>query len=295
MKRCYLFVFSFFICSSVYSANDKGFLWEVSSALNTVYLMGSIHFADKSIYPLRKEIDEAFNRSDHLVVELDATSISADEYQLFVLEKGSYNNGKTIADVLSPETMQQLRLQLKELNVSYEAVSHYKPGILVLTLSAIQIVQMGLDPALGIDAYFLQKTTTQSDKEVIELETLEQQLNLFIDIPDGELLLKESLYSLDDSVLLMQDMMRFWKQGDEEKMNQLLFEDALTDYPEFSKIYDGLIYARNKTMTAKVDAMLQQQSATKEIFFVVVGTGHLIGEQGIVNALKKKGYTVKRR
>ena len=294
MKRCYLFLFSFFICSSVYSANDKVFLWEVSSASNIVYLMGSIHFADKSVYPLRKEINQAFNRSNHLVVELDATSISADEYELFVLEKGSYKNGKTIADVLSSETMQKLRLQLKNLNIPYEAVSQYKPGILVLTLSAVQIVQMGLDPALGIDAYFLQKTTAQSGKQLIELETLEQQLNLFIDIPDGELLLKESLYSLDDSALLMQDMMQFWKQGDETKMNQLLFEDALTEYPEFSKIYDGLIYARNKKMTTKIDAMLQQPSATKEIFFVVVGAAHLIGEQGIVNALKKKGYTVKR-
>ncbi|MCK5188836.1 MAG: TraB/GumN family protein [Methylococcales bacterium] len=126
---------------------------------------------------------------------------------------------------------------------------------------------------------------------MIELETLAEQLDLFIDIPDGELLLKESLYSLEEAEALMADMVKLWKQGNEVKMNKLLFEDSLDDYPEFNKIYDSLFYDRNDKMTIKINDMLKQQGS----YFVVVGTGHLIGEKGIVNLLKEKGYDLERR
>lgn len=290
MKKRLIFILSFFVLTAVHAENDKAFVWEVSSESNTVYLMGSIHVADNSFYPLRKEIEDAFNRSSHLVVELDVNKIDHDAYNQILLEKGSYKNGKTIEDVLSEETWLQLRQSLKKLNINYDAVKNYKPGILVLTLSAIQVIQMGFDPALGIDVYFLQKATQQSEKKVVELETLQQQLDLFIDMPDGDLLLKESLYSLDESESLMADMVRYWKRGDEVKMNKLLFEDALDEYPAFGEIYDELFYERNRQMTIKIDEMLEQEGD----YFVVVGTGHLIGEKGIVNALKEKGYKVKR-
>ena len=290
MKKRLIFILSLFVLTAVHAENDKAFVWEVSSESNTVYLMGSIHVADNSFYPLRKEIEDAFNRSSHLVVELDVNKIDHDAYNQILLEKGSYKNGKTIEDVLSEETWLQLRQSLKKLNINYDAVKNYKPGILVLTLSAIQVIQMGFDPALGIDVYFLQKATQQSEKKVVELETLQQQLDLFIDMPDGDLLLKESLYSLDESESLMADMVRYWKRGDEVKMNKLLFEDALDEYPAFGEIYDELFYERNRQMTIKIDEMLEQEGD----YFVVVGTGHLIGEKGIVNALKEKGYKVKR-
>ena len=59
---------------------------------------------------------------------------------------------------------------------------------------------MGLEPGLGVDIHFLAKASRSPAKQIIELETLEQQLELFINIPDGELLLKESLHSLDESM-----------------------------------------------------------------------------------------------
>jgi len=284
---CFL---SFFVVTPIYAENDKAFVWEVTAGSNTVYLMGSMHFADSSFYPLRKEIEQAFDRSSHLVVELDVNNIQPEKYNQILQEKGSYKNGKTIEDVLSEETWLQLRQSLQKLNIDYDAIKNYKPGILVLTLSAIQVAQMGFDPNLGIDIYFLRKAAKQAGKQIVELETLQQQLDLFIDMPDGELLLKESLFSLDESESVMVDMVQFWKQGDEEKMNKLLFEDALNEYPAFSKIYDSLFYERNRQMTIEIEDMLKQQ----EGYFVVVGSGHLIGEKGIVNTLKEKGYEVKR-
>ena len=290
MKKYYL-LFLFFVSATAYAENDKAFFWQVNSDRATVYLMGSIHFADKSFYPLRKEIEDVFKKSDVLVVELDINNIDHNAYNRLLVEKGIYKDGSTIKDVISEKTWLQLEQRLEQLNISYDDIKNYKPGILVLTLTAMQVMQMGFDPELGIDVYFLNKAVSDvSAKKIIELETLSQQVNLFLNIPNGNLLLKESLYSLDESELMMADMVRYWKAGDEKKMNKLLFEDVLNKYPAFSAIYDNLIYQRNDQMVSKIDEMLKRQGN----YFVVVGSGHLIGEKGIVNVLKEKGYKIKR-
>ncbi len=294
MIRQLLVFISLFVFSYAQAANDKAFFWQVSSDDSIVYLTGSIHFADTSFYPLRQEIEQAFNRSDYLVVELDISRMDNDAYNQLVAEKGMYKDGKTIKQALSAETWNQLKQRLLQLDVDYDTIKNFKPGILVLTLSAIHAMQMGLEPQLGIDIHFLHKAANNPEKKIIELETMEQQISLFLNMPNGDLLLKESLYSLDEAESLMTDMVRYWKQGDESQMQKLLFEDAIDQYPAFSEIYDRLFYERNRQMTEKIEAMLKQKSATKTSYFVVVGSGHLLGEKGIVNVLQEKGYKVKR-
>jgi len=291
-SRFILFIVLVLSSTSTYAGNDKAFFWQVKSEQATVYLMGSIHFADSSFYPLRPDIENAFGQSDTLVVELDINKTDTNAYSELIARKGVYKTGRTIKDDLTEETWLQLRQRLLHLNVQYETVKNYKPGVLVLTLSSIQVMQLGFSPQLGIDAYFLTKASQKNNpKKIVELETMEQQLDMFLNIPNGELLLKESLYSLDEAELLMADMVRFWKQGDDGLLSKLLFEDALNEYPAFSAIYDRLFFERNVQMTTKIDVMLKQQGQ----YFVVVGAGHLVGEKGIVNLLRTKGYEVKRQ
>lgn len=293
MNKLLLLVVGFIVYSQSYAENDKAFVWEVTSDQATVYLMGSMHYADKSFYPLRPEIEEAFNRSEYLVVELDITNIDNASYIQLLFQDGVYKNGLTIKEAVSEETWLQLRQHLQRLNIDYEAIKQYKPGILVLTLTTAQIAQMGFDAKLGIDAYFLNRAAEKDrPKKIIELETIEQQLKLFLEIPDGDLLLKESLHSLDEAEPAMLDMVDLWKRGDVKRMNQLLFEDALNEYPAFGEVYDSLFYGRNKKMVSKLEVMLKNKS--KINYFVVVGSGHLVGDKGIVNSLKEKGYKVKR-
>lgn len=290
-----LFIIGFLACSYSYAENDKAFAWQVTSSEATVYLIGSMHYADKSFYPLRPAIEEVFNRSEYLVVELDINTIDHGLYMQMLSQDGIYKDDTTIQDVLSDETWLQLREHVKRLNIDYETIKKYKPGLLVLTLTAAQISQMGFDAGLGIDAYFLNRAVEKAHaKKIIALETLEQQLKLFLEMPDGELLLKESLRSLDEAEPLMLAMVDLWKRGDVKQMNKLLFEDALDEYPAFNKIYDSIFYRRNKAMVSKLDDMLKNKSASRASYFVVVGSGHLIGDKGIVNALKEKGYGVQR-
>lgn len=290
MTRKLFFLF-YCLCFStqLVASEDKAFFWKVESNKATVYLLGSIHYADKSFYPLRSEIEKAFENSDVLVVEVQMDSKSTSTYRDLIASEGSYSGEETIRDHISKETYAALKLRLKKLDIPIELVQKQKPGILMLTLTAVHVVHMGLDPSLGIDPYFLSKA--KGKKKILAIETIEEQLRIFLDLPDGNLVLRESLYSMDNDEKLIEKIVDVWKRGDEKRLHQLLFEDVLDEYPEFASIYDRLIYQRNIKMAEAIKGYL----SNTETYFVVIGAAHFLGEQGIIRSLANSGYRVKRR
>jgi len=277
------------VVTAVQASNDRALFWQVKSDSATAYLLGSIHYADESFYPLRRDIERAFYSSDHLVVEINIDAAKAKRYRNLIQQKGSYEGEATIRDEISAETYRQLEYRLRRLGIPMDMVHKQKPGILVLTLTAVQVLKMGFLPEMGVDAYLLRKAS-RSGKNIIELETVDEQIEVFLNITDGDLLLREALLSLEDAEMQMMDMMYCWKRGNETCLEAILFEDALTSYPSFVSIYDILFYRRNEDMADDISTFLDSTGT----YFVVVGAGHLVGEKGVPNLLKKAGYDVRR-
>ena len=55
-----------------------------------------------------------------------------------------------------------------------------------------------------------------------------------------------------------------------------------------SSVYEKLIYERNRRMVSKIQDFL----GTGDTYFIVVGAGHLVGSEGIIRLLEKRGYRV---
>jgi len=53
-------------------------------------------------------------------------------------------------------------------------------------------------------------------------------------------------------------------------------------------IYEKIVCERNKNIALKIESYLK----TKERYFIVIGAAHLVGKDGIIEILKKKGYIV---
>ena len=290
MRRLVLTLILFLLFSTpAHAFNDRALFWLVQSENAKVYLLGSIHYADESFYPLRREIEQAFYASDHLVVEINIDAAKAQRYRDLIRQKGSYKGEATIRDELSEETYRQLKYRLRRLGMPLNMVDKQKPGVLVLTLTAVQVMKMGFMPEMGIDAYFLGRAMRRN-KNIIELETVDEQMDIFLNIKDGELLLRETLHSLDEAEVLMMDMTYCWKRGNEACLEKILFEDALTRYPSFTRIYDSLFFKRNENMTNAIKGFLDG----KGTYFVVIGAGHLVGDKSIPNSLKNAGFDVRR-
>lgn len=275
--------------SSLVASEDRALFWRVDSAQATVYLLGSIHVADDSFYPLRAEIEQAFAASETLVVEVDINSPqSVASFAQLMQNEAAYSGGETLRDHVSKKTYDELQAYLKTLGIAPALVENKKPGMVVLTLAAIQAQQAGLNPEQGIDLHFT--NAAGSHKKILALETMAEQLKIFLDIEDADLLLQDSFYALETVQEEMGAMVNAWKQGDEKALHKLLFDDVLNENPAIISLYEPLYFQRNIKMTNSIKAYLKQKGR----YFVVVGAGHLIGEKGIVQLLRNAGYQLVR-
>ena len=279
------FAFSVFAQNSL-AQPKKSFLWKVQSKTNTVYVLGAIHYLKKEMYPLDEKIEKAFDQSNVLGVEANVDNVSKIDVQKLA-EIAFYSGDETLEKHLSPEAYELVKKQLTEVGASLETANKYRPWFLALSLASLEILKLGFDPDYGIDRYFLSKATEK--KKIVELESLEYQINLFSGFSekDQELLL---LYTLKDINVLEQELDKLvnaWRAGDEKGIESIMTKSAKED-KRLAPVYEKLVIERNKKMASKIEDYLKE----KETYFVIVGAGHLVGSQGIIELLKSKGFVV---
>ncbi len=270
----------------VFPQSQKNFLWRVQSKTNTVYVLGSLHLFKKEVYPLNQKIENAFDQSDILVVEANVNDIKKVDIQKLA-ESAFYPANDTLEKHLSAETYEWVKKETGELGIPIELINKQKPWFLSMTLVALESLKLGFDPNHGIDKYFLKRA--EGKRKILELESLDYQIDLLSKFSDKdqELFL---IYTLKDLNIIEQElgkMTRAWTTGNAKDMETILTRSVSED-KRLSSIFEKLIYERNRKMVSRIEDFLRG----KETYFVIVGAGHLVGNQGIIEILKRKGYLV---
>ena len=265
------------------------FQWEVKSETATVTLVGSIHVGKADFFPLATPFEDAFTAADALAVEVNmADPANAQKALMLMMQKGMLPGETTLKDRLSPELMARLEAFATERGVSLAMYSKFKPGIVAMILVMEEYQRQGFDPELGIDMHFLSQAEEKS-KPIRELETLEAQLDLFLEIDDhlDDVLLNEFLDQMGDLGTQMAKMIDLWKSGDADGLNDYL-QQQMGDDPAMADFYRKLLDDRNIKMTDTIESWLSED---KDVF-VVVGAGHFAGETGILRLLENRGWTL---
>jgi len=273
------------------------FLWKISDQNSSVYILGSIHFADKTFYPLDSVIVNAFDRSDELAVEIDISDSTVFQKSMHLSSLlGKLDGDKTLDMFLPEDALYSLDSLCLAWSIPVDFFSGYKPWAAAMTLSSIANQHAGLDARLGIDLYFL-TMARKMKKKIISLETVELQVNLFtgMDIPDsiGVFAMRNMI---KDIALLDSSIAKFknaWKTGNDSlltyaanmRMGEFSHEDSLMQ--DF--MYDKILFSRNGRMADSVSKFLEEDRNV----FVVVGAAHLTGfKKNVIEILRRKGLTV---
>jgi len=285
--------------TSTRSQREKHMLWQVSDSNSSVYLLGSVHFADPTFYPLDTAITNAFDRSDELAVELDMSDTAvfmeiAKQSEL----RGKLPAGQSLAQVLPKDVKKQLDSVCASWYLAPEVLYGYKPWSAAMTLSSVAIMRLGFDPNLGIDFYFLH-AAQEANKKVVSLESAEDQIAVLVGegIADslGIYYLKSTIGEMqvmDSSITLM---MGAWIKGDDALFQEAMYMDpegSATDSLLDAQIEELVYIARNRTMADSVASFLAQDRKV----FVVVGAAHMAGKgDNVLKLLRDKGYTVEQK
>jgi len=236
-------------------------------------------------YPLSQAIEQAFGDSTKLVLEVNLDSLNSPDAQQMILSKALLPEGKTLNEILSPATYQTVRQKVEALGLDIEALKRMKPWFLSLSLVAMKMQQLGYNAQHGVDRHFFERAR-KAKKEVLGLETADFQINLLDSLPakTQEESLLQTLKELDQFETEFEQLVRAWAAGHEKQLDNLLLE-SFKEYPD---VYAKLISERNRNWLPKIESHFQGGNKT----LVVVGAAHLVGRDGVVELLKRKGYSV---
>jgi uncharacterized protein YbaP (TraB family) len=267
-------------------AARRSLMWKATSPTNTVYLLGSIHVGDNSLYPLPQGVEAAFAASKVLAVEINVKSIDQSKVFKLVQEYGMYTGDETLSKHISKETSDALDDFCTKNSLPRGLLETMKPWVAAITVVTFAFKAAGEDPNLGIDMHFLNEV--KEPQRIDELESVDFQMSILSSATEQEQqeLLSASLKQSDKTKGMLQKLQQAYISGDTESLEKLVREEESGSKSLMKKLLDD----RNVTMTQRVEQYLKG----KEPSFVVVGAGHMLGEKGIVKLLQDKGYHVER-
>lgn len=263
------------------SNNDKSFLWKVSGGAVPCYLLGSIHLLKPEMYPLKSAINDAFDSSGSLVLELNGSLPENTKKIAAAVKTGVFTGDSTIRQAIAAPLYDSLLRYVEKYGLKAENVLKLKPWMATIVLQQIQMRALGLSVEYGVEQHFNNK---KGKREILELETVEEQMGLLASM-DGEAFLRYSLQDLDKSEKMMRVMLRAWSCGNLEVLRSIVIDEVPSDQ---ESMLDKILYERNERMARKISSIIKQ----KKRAFVVVGAAHLLGERSVQNYLKKAGYSV---
>ena len=260
-------------------------MWKAVSPTATMYLVGSIHVGDKSMYPLPAEVESAFAAAKILTVEINIKNVNQMEMLGLVQKNGMYSGGDSLSKHISPETSAVLDDYCSKHSLPRAGLEQFKPWFVAVTIAALAWKAAGEDPELGIDLHFLNES--KPPQRIDELETPESQLSLFVNATEAEqqALLSSALKQGDKMTDMIRKIQAAYISGDPDALEKIMIEQADAGSKSLTQ---KLLYDRNVTMTSR----LEQYLKNKEEAFVVVGAGHIVGDKGIARLLRDKGYKV---
>ncbi len=274
--------------------NGNSVFWKIKKAgIEPSYLLGTMHLADSRIASLDGAKGEAFNKAQTVIVEnieaLDSAeaSVAIIQYKEMTL----YTDGTTLADRLDPETLAKLQKTAEARGIPYSSALVMQPWLVAASLSLpaceMAAKQQGaevLDGLIGTRA-------KAEGKELVGLETIGEQFSAMANMPEEFHLmaLKETLDLGGVAEDVIETMKLLYLEGRIGMIEPLTKSVApqtagSKDYAEFNT---RLITDRNKVMAERSLAYMEKGNA-----FMAVGALHLPGELGLVELLRREGYSL---
>jgi uncharacterized protein YbaP (TraB family) len=262
---------------------ERSFLWRVRSDTTTVHILGSIHLMKPDDYPLSDAIEHAFAGADTVVFEVDLDQLTGAALKL--LAAGSLANGQRLRDEVPEETWKLVESRLVDLGMNVEGVQSMRPWLLAVSITSAELARAGYAQTAGVDLHYFDRAKA-AGKRRLALESIDFQVGLFANLSreeDAEFL-QYTLDELDTLIPTVDQLMAHWRSGHVAEVEALL-TDA---YREFPDLFRRLVSDRNRSWLPQIEALLAGDGSA----MVVVGALHLVGEQGLVEQLRQRGFAV---
>lgn len=293
----FLLIFSFLVSCKTKNSNSQAdgeskavlikhperMFWEIKKEDTSIYILGTIHVADKDFYPLEDKILEAFDRADRRVSELGSKKeIETLQEKLEIRILQNFNPKKNLSNFLSEDEINVIKQELGE-NIAVPLLK-LNPWVLTIALNQVLYAKADLDPQNGIDMHLLNRA---GKKNIEALESIDEQLDLLSSGTFEEQLkaLKETIDELqntDKTIDWLTKLKKLYLENNTEELKD--FIGSLLDMTDGIS-QDALLKDRNIVWADKFEEYLNKGGTT----FVFAGLAHFLGEDSVFEQMRIKG------
>lgn len=240
----------------------------------------------ESDYPLPAAIYTAYDEAEALVMELDMDDMNPIATQTLVAELGMLKDDSTLADYLGDEnytTAQELAAQLQ---IPLAMLQQTEPWLAAMTVEVMMMTRVGFDPQKGIESH-LMRMAIDDAKEITGLETEREQLEMLDGLPsDTQIaMLMQILQEGGELESMLDELIDAWRHGDTTFMQETMLQD-MQDSPE---LFNTLVASRNRNWLQQIEVLLTDE----DDYLIIVGALHLVGDIGMPELLRKRGFDVR--
>ena len=285
MKKLIIVFITIVFSTAVYAETS---VWKLDGDNGSFYLAGSCHVLRKSDYPLPEEFEAAYAAADQVIFETDIEALMNQEIQLLLISKGMYTGGDTLEKKLSKKSYASLVKYCNDRSMSIDLFQSFKPWMVAMTFLVLELANNGISAADGLDMYFSNKAK-KDGKQTGGLEDVYKHVELVSSLGEefDETIIESFIREAEKLQVIMEDLIKSWRAGDEAGIDEYLSDSMRKESP---KLYKRLITDRNRNWIPHLETLIDSGKRT----LVIVGVGHLVGEDSVINLLKSRGYKVKK-
>jgi uncharacterized protein len=287
MKRMILWVTTSLIylcCFSQTVNKNNTLLWRISGKdlKSPSYLFGTIHMLCGDDVFVSDSLKSAIKQADKVYLELDMDNM----FELIsVMNKMKMRGDTTLSQLLTPEEYEKVKTFFTNNKglIPFSMLETYKP-----MLAASTLMQSSVDCSHPMAMeQLIMKEAKREGVGIKGLETMAFQMSIFDSIPYGvqakQLLNYIENYENKDDNKEFEELTKAYRNQD-LKMLEELTEKEDAGVEKFTEI---MLYRRNEDWAHKLSIIMPSGPIV-----VAVGAGHLPGERGVINLLRKAGYKV---
>ncbi len=271
MKKLFIpFIALFTVGSTNAQELEKSLLWKISGngITQPSYLFGTIHITCNAT--LDENVLKALNDTKQLYLELDMDDPAMKSGMMAGM---MMKDGVTLSSLASEEDYAIVDAFItKQLGFPLKAMDNFKPFMVSTSL----IPKMMDCPVQSFEEE-LMKVTAKQQEEVYGLETLEEQMAVFDNIPYKEQmdeLVKTAKDSMQKDKEEFAKMQKIYHTKDLTKLMDMMAESENTMYSEHA---DVLLVNRNRNWIPKIEKTVKDTPT-----FFGVGAAHLGGKKGVI-------------
>lgn len=274
--------------------NARNVLWKLERGSSPPsWLFGTIHITDPRVTTLSPAVHAALDRATTIALEIaDLSSASKAEAIANSARLVVFTDGRRLDRMLTKQQFDKVRQVLTHSGLPVEAAATFRPWIVTMLLSVSNCERNRVQGGKRVLDMQIAKQARKRAHPVIGLETVGEQLTALAEIPEDQQLamLQAALkYAdrIDDQMETMVQLYLSRRMGAALPFQKSLARRAGLPDDTYTGFQNRLLTVRNRAMRDRALPYL-----AKGGLFMAVGALHLPGNEGLVDLLRREGYTV---